>query len=264
MSQVFGTVYSDTYDLIYQGKNYSSECDLLESILRRYALKPVRYVLDLGCGTGNHSIPLAQRGYKVTGIDRSEAMLQSAMKKAHSLGMAENPKFVLGDVQTVELERKFDAVLIMFAVLGYQNTNKGVMALLQNAYQHLAEDGLVVFDFWYGPAVLAQRPSRSVKSFRSDETEVTRTANGTLDVETQLCTVEYELIRRVRNQVTEKVRENHIMRFFFPQELNLFLEVAGFKFPRLSAFPDWDRSPDETTWNALGIAQKQASDNGLK
>ncbi|SRR6266404_54736 len=57
MSQPFGAVYADSYDLIYRDKDYAAESTLIESIFRTYN-DTIRSVLDLGCGTGNHAFPL--------------------------------------------------------------------------------------------------------------------------------------------------------------------------------------------------------------
>ena len=75
-SSVFNRVYVDQYDLLYQEKNYESECDMIEEAFRRYSKIPVHTILDLGCGTGNHVIPLGakrlsgNRGRSFTGYAR--------------------------------------------------------------------------------------------------------------------------------------------------------------------------------------------------
>src|SRR5207249_3136680 len=70
------------YDLICHALvNYEGDVDYLQDVFRRYKAKP-RTILDLGCGTGNHSVPLARRGYRVSGIDRSASMIAQAKKKA--------------------------------------------------------------------------------------------------------------------------------------------------------------------------------------
>src|SRR5207244_5704745 len=114
------------------------------------------------CGTGNHALPLAQRGYEVLGVDRSEGMLARFREKAAQLpdGTA---TCVPGDVRSVELGRTFDAVVMLFAVLGYQLGNADVLAALRTARRHLRPGGLFVTDFWYGPAVLSERPAERIK-----------------------------------------------------------------------------------------------------
>src|SRR5262245_9243424 len=103
MSAVFGDGYANSYDLLYGDKDYAAECDLIQRVIRRYGLEPTRSVLDLGCGTGNHSLPLAQRGYEIVGVDRSEKMLVQARSKAQT-----GATFRAGDIRSVDVGRKFD------------------------------------------------------------------------------------------------------------------------------------------------------------
>jgi len=71
MNTVFGSEYAGAYDAIYGDKDYAAECDLVERIFKTYGYGVVQSVMDLGCGTGGHALPLAERGYEVSGIDRS-------------------------------------------------------------------------------------------------------------------------------------------------------------------------------------------------
>jgi hypothetical protein len=59
----------------------------------------------------------------------------------------------------------------------------------------------------------------------------------------------------VGERVSNEIEESHQMRYFFPRELDLFLETSGFCPVRLGAFPDFDREPNETTWNVIGVAR---------
>ena len=63
-------------------KNTVAEVDFLLSL---YPLKPGASILDIGCGTGRHSIELAKRGYQMTGLDLSEKMLEVAKTNAREL-----------------------------------------------------------------------------------------------------------------------------------------------------------------------------------
>src|SRR4029077_11778373 len=78
----FGASYSLAYDALYRDKDYVSECDFVEAAIRRHGSGgDHRKVLDLGCGTGGHSIELARRGYTVRGVDLSPHMLSVARAK---------------------------------------------------------------------------------------------------------------------------------------------------------------------------------------
>ena len=256
-SQVFGDVYAGVYDSLYEDKDYEAECDLLEAIFQRYGQTPIHEVLDLGCGTGNHSIRLAQRGYAVTGVDRSLQMLAEARQKAASAQSASalEATFLEGDLRTFRAEPVYDAVLMMFAVLGYQVENADVLAALRTARQALKPGGLIVFDVWYGPAVLVMRPSDRVKVIPISDGKILRVASGELDTRGQTCTVRYRLWRLEGNVLTGETSEEHTMRYFFARELEFFSQQAGFQLENLSAFPDLNRQPDETTWNVLAVAR---------
>jgi SAM-dependent methyltransferase len=255
MSEPFGSEYADAYDDLYQQKDYSSECGLIQHLLETYRSEPVRKILDLGCGTGNHAIPLAHRGYEVAGVDRSAMMLDSGRAKAGAQLIGGKVKFYQGDIRSLELPQSFDASLMMFAVLGYQLENRDVLAALRTARKHVRVGGLLIFDVWYGPAVLGQRPAERVKAIATDKGRILRLASGRLDVQRHLCEVRYHLWRLEGDRLTGESEETHLLRFFFPLELNLFLECCGFAPIRFGAFPEFDRDPDETTWNMCGVAR---------
>ncbi len=255
MSGAFGGAYADSYDLLYSSKDYDGECDLLERLFKQHANGPVNSLLDLGCGTGNHAIRLVKRGYEVTGVDYSGEMLEHAKRKAASESLNGRLNLHRADIRTVSLDREFDAVLIMFAVLGYQLQNGDVLSALKSARKHLKTGGMLIFDFWYGPAVLRQRPSQRLKVIPTDGGSILRAATGELDVINNSCTVGFHLWRMEREKVVSESEESHSLRYFFAPELNMFLQNSGFDPIRMGAFPDFDREPDETTWNAMAVAR---------
>jgi len=208
--QIFGSMNADFYDLLYSDKDYEAECDLLEEIFRRYGTGPVTTLLDLGCGTGGHALPLAWRGYRVLGVDRSQPMLDRARHRAESIawaGTATPPTFLPGDLRSVDLNRRFDAVLMMFAVLGYQLTNDDVLAALHTVRRHLRRGGLLVADVWYGPAVLALRPQERVKVMPTRDGQVIRAVSASLDTFNHLAEVRYSFTYLNGSQVLREAKE---------------------------------------------------------
>jgi SAM-dependent methyltransferase len=239
---------------LYATKDYPAECDAVEQLATKYSKNSVHSFLDLGCGTGNHAIELAHRGYEVCGVDRAEDMLIKARDKARAAEPTGKITFHQDDLCRVNLGRHFDVVLMMFAVLGYQRQNRDVLAALAATRRHLLPGGLLMFDVWYGPAVLAQRPSDRIKRIATDKGEILRSASGSLDVRQHLCNVRYDIWHIEGDRIIGKEQEDHVMRYFFPLELELFLECAGFQLVKLAGFPD-DGELNESTWNVLGIAR---------
>jgi len=254
---VFGQVYADQYDLLYQDKEYKTECDLLEEIFHRYSDNSVQTILDLGCGTGKHAMILASRDYQVTGVDCSEDMLIIARQEVQALNNTNYspPVFYKGDLRTTDLGKRFDVVLMMFAVLGYQLTNEDVLAALRTVRRHLAVGGLFICDVWYGPAVLSHRPADRLKIVPTKKGKIIRAASGSLDTFSHLSTVHYHLWRLEGQQVISESEEIHRMRYFFPQELVLFMSIGGLELVHIGDFKNLTETANEHTWNVLVVGK---------
>ncbi|HEY3242976.1 MAG TPA: class I SAM-dependent methyltransferase, partial [Phycisphaerae bacterium] len=220
MDEVFGAAYAGAYDAFYREKPYAAECDVIERLLAAHDLPGPRRILDLGCGTGGHALPLAQRGHHVVGVDRAPEMIAAARHKAATLSENAKPRFHVADVRDFRCDQRFDVVTLLFAVLGYQCRNADVLSALRTARCHLDAGGLLLFDVWYGPAVLAQRPGARVAAARLPEGQLIRTAMPELDVRQQVCTVRYHVWRIENGRVSES-DEQHRVRFFFPREIEL-------------------------------------------
>jgi SAM-dependent methyltransferase len=254
VTTVFGADYAGCYDVLYRAKDYAGEVDLVERLLAKHGVAGPQSILDLGCGTGNHVLPLGERGHRVTGVDRSPGMLAQARAKAATLNLAHAPEFIAGDVRRLDLGRRFDVALMMFMVLGYQYENADLVAALAGLRRHLAPAGLFIFDVWNGLAVLAQRPGERTVEVRDGDTKIVRRTHTRLEPMAQLCHVHFD-IERTDAAGTTAWEETHTVRFFFPQELDLVLRCNGMRLLQLSSFPDGEGLPDENAWNIIGVAQ---------
>lgn len=244
----FGSDYASVYDWMYVDKDYEHESDVLEEAFHRFGGGPAHSILDLGSGTGNHALELVRRGHEVVGVDLSADMIDIARRKADEAELA--IEFHHGDLRTVHLDRRFDAVLLMFAVLGYQRTDADVRAALQNARSHAEPGAVLVLDVWHGPAVLADPPGEGRRMIATPTGDVTRSVSSDFDQKSGLCTVRYEL-----TGTGVQSREEHVMRPFFPAELEGFLGDAGFELAALTAFNDLDRPASTDTWTATVVAR---------
>jgi SAM-dependent methyltransferase len=247
-------VYAQYYDALYLEKDYEAECEFVEGLFQRYGVGPLlRNILDLGCGTGGHVLPLARRGYQVTGVDRSPEMLRVARQKAAEAGLA--PEFVEGDIRDLALGREFDAVISMFAAVGYQTTNDDLVRALRTARRHLTPGGLFVFDVWFGPAVLAQRPSDRYRIVERGDERIVRFAHPELDIVAQVVRVNYVVWHVREGRLLQEVEETHPMRFFFVQEVAHYLETSGFQLLHACPFMAPDRALTDQDWNMAVVAQ---------
>jgi len=251
---VFDEVYAGAYDALYQDKDYEAECDFLEQIFANYAQYRTYTILDLGCGTGGHALPLAKRGYAVTGVDRSESMISEAHRKAMGPG-AWPCGFMQGDVRTLDLGRAFDAVIAMFAVISYQTTNEDLASTFYTARRHLEPGGLFVFDCWYGPAVLAQKPTCRYKVVERGSERIIRYTSPILDMLRHTVQVNYKVVRLKDDRVLDETDESHLMRFLFPREVEYYLSETGFEMLRLCPFMEFEQVVTEHDWNITVVSR---------
>ena len=86
MSGVFNEAYASAYDVMYAGKDNTAECDAVVGLFQKFGDGKISRILDLGCGTGRHAVEFAKRGFDVTGVDFSEAMLSRARERANAAG----------------------------------------------------------------------------------------------------------------------------------------------------------------------------------
>jgi SAM-dependent methyltransferase len=156
-------------------------------------------------------------------------------------------RLIQSDLKELELEETFDAAIMMFAVLGYQLTNDDVDAALRAAHRHLRPGALLIFDCWYGPAVLAQKPSDRTIVVDTSNGPITRRSTATLDVCRRVCNVTFH--------IDPDLTETHTVRYFFADEILRFVKSAGFDLLRFGAFPEFDRDPGPDTWNVMAVAR---------
>ena len=245
--------YGEYYDLIYQDKDYEGECDFIEEVFRAFSPKPIKTVLDAGCGTGGHALPLVRRGYDVTGIDASEVVVEIARKKVEQ----NNSKldFYATDIRDFQLNRTFDACTCMFAVVNYLTSNEDIRSALMNVRKHLEKDPLFIFDCWNGLAVLRILPSVTVKTVVQEDKKVIRIARPEMDAFRHLCRVNYHLTVAQGNAIVSEIEEAHVIRFLFPQEISHYLEDANFELLKICPFMDLRGKVDENVWNIAAIAK---------
>jgi SAM-dependent methyltransferase len=252
MTIPFGSGYASSYDAIYADKDYRTETDVLESAFS-WASRAISSILDLGCGTGLHAAELAMRGYEVVGVDRSAAMLQRARQRMEVQSLPQL-SFVEGDIRYVDLGRRFDCVISMFAVIGYLLTDADIASSFANVRRHLEPGGLFIFDVWYGPAVEAIGPSDRRKVMPSESGEIERLARGRLDPETHTCTIDYEVSEPGYDGERRTTAETHQVRYYTREELAAFLGEADLHLIDLRAFPDVAATPSLESWNVIAFA----------
>ena len=265
--------YAKYYDLFYQDKDYDVEVDYVDKLIRKYrddansiyGPKPPttprlrcpgwrRLILDLGCGTGKHADFFAQKGYCVHGVDISKEMIALAKK---NFSKSDKLVFSCGDVRTIDLNKKFDIVLSLFHVFSYQITNQDLNEAFSTAVKHLKDNGVFIFDCWYGPAVLKNKPLKKIKKINNKEVELTRVAQPVVYPNDNIVDVNYNI--NFFNKSSGKkgsIEETHKMRYLFKPEIEQFLTESGLA---LLNYEEWltGKEPTSESWSVCFICKKK-------
>jgi SAM-dependent methyltransferase len=194
---------------------------------------------------------------EVHGADLSEWMLERAAARRATLpdDVALRLHFSHGDVRDVRLGVQGDAIISLFHVMSYQSENADLQAMFATAREHVRSGGVFIFDVWYGPAVLADRPVVRVKELEDDEVKITRIAEPTLHPSRNLVDVHYRIIacEKKRGHYSE-TEETHRMRFLFSPEVELMATQAGFA---VIDAHEWmsGRAPGFDTWGVCFVCR---------
>jgi SAM-dependent methyltransferase len=204
-----------------------------------------RPVLELACGTGRLTIPIAQIGVEITGLDLSASMLAHARNKASRVGV--DIEFVEGDCRAFELDRKFALIFMAFNSMQHLDDYDSLAGLFSSVRQHLTPGGRFIFDV-FNPRMefLARSPEKRWPEREYADPE----GNGTIVLEhsmryedgAQLNHVTWYFSRRDAGEFERDFRvEQLLMRCFFPQELDLLVRHHGFDIEQ--KFGDFERKP---------------------
>ena len=242
--------YSKYYDLLYKDKDYISEVSYLSDIFTKLNIHNCS-LLDIGCGTGRHAGLLAQKGFKVHGVDISETMLESAARN-----FGDKVSFSLGDIRNLNLSKTFDLVTSLFHVMSYQTTNEDLEASFCSVYNHLNPNGYFIFDCWYGPGVMSDLPVVKVKRMGDKEYEIIRIAEPEINYNDSIVKVNYQiLINDLETNRLTTLHEQHPMRFLYKNEIEFLARKFNFK---VKGFYTWltFREPTGNDWYVMFILQK--------
>ena len=208
--------YANNYEKEVYTAGTMAEVDFIEKeITHNRSLE----ILDIGCGTGRHSIELARRGYKVTGLDLSESMLNKAREKAQDAGVTVN--FIRQDARDFDFHETFDlAIMLCEGAFPLMETDEMNYTILKNAYKSLKNPGKYIFTTLNGLFPLVH----STKDFLNAATQEKVVRSSNFDLMTFREYSVYENENDDGNKITLECNE----RYYMPSEITWLLKEAGF------------------------------------
>ena len=228
------------YDIAFGYRNISQEVRELERCFEVFGERPVKSILELGCGSAPHMLQLLQRQYHYSGLDISQAMLDYARGKAAKAGW--RPPLFLGDMVEFSTPEPVDAILIMLGSL-YVKSTQELLTHLNSVAEALHPGGLYILDWCIDFEPLGNK-SQHWQEKRGGVTVDVHYRTAVREAAEQL--FDERITLDVSDQGRQRVIENHsLRRAIYPQEFLLALQLTpGLQF--VGWFQDWniDRSLD--------------------
>lgn len=221
MKQWYESLF-ENYGVKYESECFTKgtlgECNFIE---REINFDKSLRILDIGCGTGRHSLELARRGYNLTGVDLSESMLNRAKETA----LKENLQidFRIGDARKLNFSNEFDlAIMLCEGAFPLMETDEMNFEILKNAASALKQKGKLIFTTLNGLFPLFH----SVKDFLASQTEEGNATYG--DNSFDLMTFRDRNKTSFEDDLGNVKELNCNERYYVPSEITWLLKSLGF------------------------------------
>jgi len=247
--------YAEYYDF-----DHSSSIDI--AFYLDFARQCGAPVLELACGTGRVLVPLAEAGFEVWGVDRSENMLARCREKVEKGGLAERVHLILADMARFELPRKgFSLCFIAVRSFMHLFTQADQLSCLGRVFDHLRPGSLLIIDV-YAPNLhrLAQDSAGPFMVRREFDLpnghhviRRDRFVGNDLVQQISHSEIRFEEYDRAGRLVRERTVPMDT-RYTFRFELQLLLERSGFEV--LELYRDYDRNPYDGTGEIIAVSRR--------
>jgi ubiquinone/menaquinone biosynthesis C-methylase UbiE len=232
------------------GQRTKRECDLIESILK---LRPGSKILDCPCGYGRHSIELARRGYKITGVDLCPSFIEEAKLATRFLSSRAKCSFFEGDMRDLLPQvGKHDACINMFLSFGFFNDQDN-QKVLHEFHRVLKRDGILLIHSDVNPERVAEGKygDRPIRNLRNGSKLI---VDESIDVHSRILNGQWKIEKHDAKPITRSYQ----IKIYSHAEMQRMLTEAGFT-DVITIHPNDDRSEIQVLpQEVLYVARKRA------
>ena len=213
---------AEFYDLLYCGeKDYEAEARLLADLIRS-SDPEAKSVLDVGCGTGTHARHLLDQGFEVDGVDLEPAFVEIASEKCPE------GRYRVGDMRTLDLPERYDAVLCLFSAIGYVVHEEALMETLKSLARHVKPGGVLMVDPWFEPGELTDG---WITTLVAQGEEATASRMSRTVIEATVSRLEFEYLIGTAKGI-ERRSEVHELGLFTRHQMEAAFAAAGLSVER--------------------------------
>lgn len=226
--------YDDPAAYDQENNHYVGELPLL----LEWAGKVNGPIIDLACGTGRLTLPLAKEGYQLIGIDVHKGMLEQAAKKAGKLNL--DIQWLQQDCTNFQAGIRSPFIYMVGNSIQHFHTNEAQDQLLSSIKQHLQEDGIFIFDTRFPSANELLQPATEEywKTYMDGENEIDLYTISSYDALKQI--QHYTTIRKYKDHSAKIIDEkitNISLRYTYPLEMERVLKEHNLEI--VNVYKDW-------------------------
>lgn len=248
------TGFAEVYDIFMDNVPYDEWADYLYRILQGYGIRD-GLVLDLGCGTGNLTVRLAEKGYDMTGVDASPEMLEIAMDKKRESGY--DILYLLQDMREFELYGTVRAVVSACDSINYITEPDELEQVFRLVNNYLDSAGIFVFDF---NTEYKYRVLLGNQTIAEDREESSFIWDNYYDEEERINEYELTLFIREEDGRYGKYQEIHFQRAYTLEEIKTLIEKSGMEF--VAAYDAYTKSPPHEKSERISVVAREQRVNG--
>lgn len=235
-----GQEYDDP--ILYDKENESYVQEL--PYLLKWAEKTNGPIIDLACGTGRMTIPLAKNGHRLIGVDIHKGMLQEAVKKSTKLGLT--IEWMEQDCTKLNLNVTSSFIYSVGNSFQHFLTNEEQDQFLSSVNKHLERDGVFIFGTRFPSTEELLQPSTEEywRTYTDEETGTIVDVYTISHYDALEQIQDYTTIRRYKNAslaIVDEKRTNIRLRYVFPKEMERLLARHGFEI--VHVYQDWKETP---------------------
>lgn len=246
---------STYYDVLYSHKDYKSECELI----KKYSNKN-RNLLDIGCGTMNHSIILSEYFKSITSIDLSKPMVDVGLKKIQN----NNIKNITGlcvDLYKSGFDSEFDNVISMFNVINHITKLDDLFLFFKTINKSIINNGTFIFDCWNGVACTIDKPKEeSIRNSYYDNHTLISTTKTTTDLFNSTSIMETNVKIYDDVSMIDAFDYSLEQKLWSPNILSELLEMSGFIVTKIIPYFDDEKIAKETDYRLTFVCKKKYND----
>lgn len=245
------SLFHDYYDVFYAAKDYARETDTIVNCCTSHFEHLPEVVVEIGCGTGNHTVQLASRFKKVVAVDIDEQMVLRAQAKTAHLA---NVEVVHGSIDA--LGQPVTLITAMFNVVTYLQDLDSLEAFFRSISRLLRPGGLFVFDAWNGLAALRDLPRQKQSQHTVGDSIVALAVSPELDLMNQNVHLTFEVVVSRNGEIIQRGTHRFLQKLWMPMEIAWMLKKQGLHLDMLSAADNPQKVATPDCWKVLYLCRK--------